>query len=407
MPQQKNKIASQRAHAPIKASKRFADLAFLFFAGALTLTGCAASSVKSEPSIQAGDTDRIEATDAGRIVRIADVGTFVFAFPGAWRMTRDDSTSPVDMPVKLSVLEMREKNFSAGISVMRPARRDSSFTTLERIETLLREDAKHYESRSHEKKAVLEKVDGPHEGLRFTLTNTTPGPGDFAVMKRGILSVGEVLVVYSVFHNAGSEAEDGLKAQKAIESLAFTEPESPSGSRDIDVLSVKPQHIPLGYKMIGPSDAETEVRAKAASTASGAGFSNSLGFNAKSAFNGHNANAVKPVTADACGGSRANAVFTGLPGVASPEVKAKYAQSFLAPNRSAATLYHLHYKDIRAARAFLQRELYTESRAPSSAQTPKLFVNGNVMSILCVSGGATEFDWLAFYLAAKRAERIR
>lgn len=157
---------------------------------------------------------------ARKSVTLPALGTIVLAVPKTWTPTVEELITHHKNPIHISQLDFTEPSFRASIKVMRPERKDPKFTDLELLAKQLLNEGKSLESHSKEKKTVLEAIKGQHPGHRFTLTNPAPKAGEFKIMKRGAMTVRDMVVSYVIYQNEPANADASLM-QNAIENLAL------------------------------------------------------------------------------------------------------------------------------------------------------------------------------------------
>ncbi|HEX4924656.1 MAG TPA: hypothetical protein VFV50_11240 [Bdellovibrionales bacterium] len=146
--------------------------------------------------------------------------SIVLEVPKDWNAVTEELVTHHQNPIHIAQLDFSEKAFKASIKIMKRERNDPKFTDLSELAKQLLAEGKKIEAQTKEKKTVLEPIKGKHPGHRFTFTNAQSKPGEFKVMKRGVLTVRDMVVSYVIYQNEPQNADAAIM-QKAIENLAL------------------------------------------------------------------------------------------------------------------------------------------------------------------------------------------
>ena len=136
-----------------------------------------------------------------RAYPVPDHGEIILNVPASWEVTY---FSPGETKPPVITFYKKDKNqdelFQLNISTLWDDGFERDITSPEQIRALVEETGMNILEYSKEEELKLIPLNGTRgEGYYFVLSDKAPGPGEYEYLMQGALSVGEILVVFSLF----------------------------------------------------------------------------------------------------------------------------------------------------------------------------------------------------------------
>lgn len=136
-----------------------------------------------------------------RLYPVPEHGEIILNVPASWEVTY---FSPGETKPPVITFYKKDKNqgelFQLNISTLWDDGFERDITSPEQIRALVEETGMNILEYSKEEELKLIPLNGSQgEGYYFILSDKAPGPGEYEYLMQGALSVGEILVVFSLF----------------------------------------------------------------------------------------------------------------------------------------------------------------------------------------------------------------
>lgn len=153
----------------------------------LTLLGCVANAFENTP----------------RTLPLGKHGALEISAPSAWL----DSVAPPknELPQSLKLVPKSGAPFEVYVAPFPPEAADGKYSPMDELRKATREAANSIAYKAVEKPIELKEIHGANNGYYFSVTDKAPKAGEFKFMTQGVLSVGQLRVIFVILSNDGQQ----------------------------------------------------------------------------------------------------------------------------------------------------------------------------------------------------------
>jgi len=120
---------------------------------------------------------------------------------------RDDVERPVDLPPTITFSPATGPGFQFLVTPLWGDASDSGFNDPARVRSFVEQQGRGLLSNAVEKQLVVNPLAGPNPGYFFTLTDRSPGPGEYRYLTQGAVAVDDLVVTFTFLSNVRDDDE--------------------------------------------------------------------------------------------------------------------------------------------------------------------------------------------------------